>query len=245
MNTIVKKLILLPILLISAVSVGSGFHYSNAESDLIETLSPTNNTFTSENGESPTVTQTLNQTNKATFASQNRTLALIGEPVTTILARIVTHDIPNAGTNAHVYLGIGGREFYIDSNNEVGSGYNDFERGDDRMYSLGEKRFADTHPVLKPNDNDPRSPYALDFALLDKFPVYIRTELNVNDNAPDWALKSVDVQAYGPTEFRSYWAPQNEDDYFGLGQYIGEAVYLLGLDPGDENQTLTQNYSSR
>jgi hypothetical protein len=235
MNTTLKKLILLPILLISAVSVGSGIQYSNAESDLIETLSPTNNTFTSENGESPTITQTLNQTNKTTFASQNRTLALIGEPVTTVLARIVTHDINNAGTDAHVYLGIGGREFYIDSDDEFSTDYDDFERGDDRTYSLGEREFADTHAVLKPKENDPRSPYALDFALLDKFPVYIRTEPNVNDNAPDWALKSVVVQAYGPTEFRSYWAPQNEDDYFGLGQYIGEAVYLLG----NQNQTLT------
>jgi hypothetical protein len=240
MNTTVKKLILLPILLISAVSLGFGFQYSNTESDLIETLIPTNNTSTSENGESPTVTQTLNQTNKTTFASQNRTLALIGEPVTTILARIVTHDIDNAGTDAHVYLGIGGREFYIDSDNEVGgTDYDDFERGDDRTYFLGEGGFVDTHRVLQPEHNDPRSPYALDFALLDKFPVYIRTEPNEFANAPDWALKSVDVQAYGPTEFRNYWAPQNEDDYFGLGQYIGEAVYLLG----NENQTLTQNSS--
>jgi hypothetical protein len=234
----VKILVLLSILFISAVSLGSRFQYSNAETNLIETHQTNKSVVTSENGELQTVAQGLNQTNKTAFASHNRTLALLGEPVTTILARIVTHDINNAGTDHHVYLGIGGREFYIDSNSEFGTDYDDFERGDDRTYSLGEGGFADTHKVFNPNDNDPRSPYALDFDLLDKFPVYIRIEPHVNDNAPDWALKSVDVQAYGPTQFKNYWAPQNADDYFWLGHYMGKVAYLLGA-----NQTLAQNSS--
>jgi hypothetical protein len=39
----------------------------------------------------------------------------------------------HAGTDLEVYVGSGGREFYIDSQRN----FDDFERGDDRTYIIG------------------------------------------------------------------------------------------------------------
>ena len=43
--------------------------------------------------------------------------------ITGILAQIITGDIDNAGTDGRVYLGLGGREFRMDSKED------DYERG--------------------------------------------------------------------------------------------------------------------
>ena len=56
--------------------------------------------------------------------------------VETIFVRLRTRDAPKAGTDASVYVGIGGREFCIDSRDPD---FDDFERNDDRTYILGKK----------------------------------------------------------------------------------------------------------
>ena len=56
--------------------------------------------------------------------------------VETIFVRLRTRDAPKAGTDASVYVGIGGREFRIDSRDPD---FDDFERNDDRTYILGKK----------------------------------------------------------------------------------------------------------
>ncbi len=53
--------------------------------------------------------------------------------VETIFFRFKTADIIDAGTDLEVYVGVGGREFYIESQRE----FDDFERGDDRTYIIG------------------------------------------------------------------------------------------------------------
>jgi len=152
--------------------------------------------------------------------------------IDTILVQIVTHDIDWAGTDGHVYLGIGGREFYIDSKSEVLTDFDDFERKSDRHYLLGSypnyDPTPDLHKVLYKEHNNPQKPFYLDTDTLDSFPVYIRFE--PAGNHPDWALKSVKVRV-NPTsdsnEYKQYRAPQTEDEYIWLGQYVGKVVYLL------------------
>jgi hypothetical protein len=123
-----------------------------------------------------------------------------------ISAKIVTSNIENAGTDGDVYLGICGREFYLDSSAD------DFERGSNRTYILG-----DGSNVLNSRENDPRNPQ-LDSARLDDFPVYIRFEPQ-GENA-DWNLSFVSVEVagrnYGVNFQRGLW----------LGRKVGKFCYL-------------------
>ena len=59
--------------------------------------------------------------------------------------RIVTGDRQRAGTGEQVVLGLGGREFKLDSR------ANDFQRGSDRTYVLG-----DDSNISDARHNDPR-----------------------------------------------------------------------------------------
>jgi hypothetical protein len=52
--------------------------------------------------------------------------------IQTFSVRLVTSRHPDAGTDGDVYVGVCGREFYIDSAAVV----DDFERGSDRTYNL-------------------------------------------------------------------------------------------------------------
>jgi len=51
--------------------------------------------------------------------------------VETIYIRFKTADIIGAGTDLEVYVGIGGKEFYIESQRD----FDDYEREDDRTYN--------------------------------------------------------------------------------------------------------------
>jgi hypothetical protein len=73
---------------------------------------------------------------------------------------IVTGDRKNAGTAEQVILGLGGQEFTLDSM------ANDFQRGSDRTYVLGEGA-----NVSDARHNDPRS---LSLAEVAAQPVYLR-----------------------------------------------------------------------
>ena len=96
---------------------------------------------------------------------------------------IHTGDVDNAGTDGDVYLGICGREFFLDS------GANDFERGSRRLYRFGEGANIQNSGV-----NDPRNP-PLDSDDLRMFPVYIRFE--PQGSSPDWNLTFVNVEVAG------------------------------------------------
>jgi hypothetical protein len=51
--------------------------------------------------------------------------------VTGILCQVLTGNVDGAGTDGSVYLGLGAREFCMDSH------ANDYERGSDRSYIMG------------------------------------------------------------------------------------------------------------
>lgn len=149
--------------------------------------------------------------------------------ITTILVRILTSSERDAGTDGNVYIGLCGREFYIDSRE------NDFERGSDRTYILGAelKRPGDKkYPVSDPKHNDPRHPQ-LDTEDVEKFPVYLRFELGEHHHKPRWNLAYVEVKVnpsqgdeiYGPGE-RVFFSSWNPDEPLWLGDKHGKFVYL-------------------
>lgn len=94
--------------------------------------------------------------------------------------RIITGDRADAGTDGNVLLGLAGREFNVDS-----SGVDDFERASDRRYIFGEGS-----NVLRPAQNDPRSPWQLDTDDIGRCPRYIRFELG---SGGDWNVELLEL----------------------------------------------------
>jgi hypothetical protein len=155
--------------------------------------------------------------------------------VNTIFLRLNTKDIGGAGTDGDVYLGIGGREFSVDSADED---YDDFYRSDVRYYIFGEKPtplddylvedpFYITTTVLHPKYNDPREPYPLDTDDMDKFPVYIRFEPEDDDDF--WCLEDVVVRVNPltkTTQVKRYHALQGVEQFLWLGPTRGKFLFL-------------------
>lgn len=101
-----------------------------------------------------------------------------------IKVEIKTSNIENAGTDGDIFIAIAGREFKLDSSE------NDFQRDSTRTYILGKRRVAANEtPVLNAGENDPLTPFILDTADLDRFPIWIRFE--PLGSSPDWNLDSV------------------------------------------------------
>ncbi|GAA1672349.1 hypothetical protein [Microbacterium lacus] len=144
--------------------------------------------------------------------------------ITGILVQIITGDMENAGTDGRVYLGLGGREFRLDSR------ANDFERGSWREYILGRGPKEPDLPspqirVEWPGFNDPRIGFVLDTAFLDKSPVYLRFEPVGED--PNWNLKTVFVLVYvGQSSFYGYFTTPAGFDNLWMGHPMGKIVYL-------------------
>src|SRR5436190_5823803 len=86
--------------------------------------------------------------------------------IRTFSVQIITGNRDGAGTDGDVYIGLCGREFYIDSSR---SSTDDFERGSDRTYTFGDGSNVRFH-----DDNDPRSPYPINVEDIDLTPAYIR-----------------------------------------------------------------------
>jgi len=104
-------------------------------------------------------------------------------PITTFSVQLITGDRSGAGTDGDVYIGIAGREFYIDSSR---SADDDFERGSDRTYVFGAGSNVRFH-----NENDPRSPYQIFVEDIDVVPAYIR--FVPQDRTDNWNLEEVTV----------------------------------------------------
>jgi hypothetical protein len=120
----------------------------------------------------------------------------------------------NSGTDGDAYLGICGREFNIDSEQD------DFQKGaPPTTYTFG-----DGANINFRESNDPREPYPLQTENLDRFPVYIRfAPLNRSDN---WDLDSVSVTVNpGPGEVR--YQALVSTDHLLLGTTSGLYCYLL------------------
>ena len=132
--------------------------------------------------------------------------------ISRIDVRVQTGKITNAGTDGDVFIAIGGREFKLDS------AVNDFEKGSDRTYLLGEGTGPGS-TLNNPELNDPRSPFMLDTTDLDRFPIWIRFE--PFGDSPDWNLDLVQATVNpGPGQIRyqallagNLWLGQNSGKY--------------------------------
>jgi hypothetical protein len=100
--------------------------------------------------------------------------------INSIQLHIQTGNLSGAGTDGDVYLGLGGREFSVDTTS------NDFERGAARVYILGDGANIQNAAV-----NDPRNPQLFTERVAN-FPVYIRFQ--PQSRSDNWQLQRADVR---------------------------------------------------
>jgi hypothetical protein len=129
-----------------------------------------------------------------------------------------THGIGSegTGTNGDVYIGIAGREFYIDSKDPK---HNDFESASSKVYVLG-----NGGNIMFEEQNDPRKPQLVTEDL-SKYPVYLRFEPSGSN--PDWNVERVTVKVnpgHGEIRFDNARLVGSPDIW--LGQRMGKFVYL-------------------
>ena len=137
--------------------------------------------------------------------------------VTGILCQVITGNVDGAGTDGNVYLGLGGREFRLDSAQD------DYERGSWREYVMGDGPWSGpVTPVRNPQWNDPRVGFPLDTANLTRSPVYIRFALGGDDN---WNLRWATALVYAP-QFVVGFTPPPSFDNLWLGFDSGQVVFL-------------------
>jgi hypothetical protein len=171
--------------------------------------------------------------------------------VETILLKIVTADVENADIDSgYVYLGIGGREYRIESDieDEGTPGEDDFERGAEWTYILGKDpasvppnnppKIMTVHNKKEVGKNSILEHYPLDTDLLEgpqaetnyRFPIYIRLE-----GSDHWALAGAFCQVFFGTQNPLYYTTIFEPrDYIWLGPTTGKICYLRAYRPVDD-----------
>lgn len=137
-----------------------------------------------------------------------------------IEVEVLTGDEPEAGTDALVYLGLGGREFLLDRRGE-----DDFRRGRRDFFVLGRGG-----TVARPGMNDPRTP-PLATGDLDRYPVYVR--LDARGEEDTWLLDNVWVTAETERAEIRYGRPAldgaGEERAVWLGVRVGSVLHLEEL----------------
>ena len=136
--------------------------------------------------------------------------------LTRIDVLIITSDADGAGTDGDVYLGICGREFFVDSSAD------DFERSSSKTYTFG-----DGSNVNNASMNDPREQNLLEEDA-DRYPVYIRFE-QFGASSP-WKLLQARVtlnqNAFPLWETISVVPAQRPDMGIWLGRRAGEIIHI-------------------
>ncbi len=126
-----------------------------------------------------------------------------------------TGRMDGAGTDGDVYLGVCGREFYVDTESD------DFERGSAREYVFGDG----ANVINKPN-NDPRRQRLLT-ENVERFPVYLRFQ--PRSRSDNWNLQQA-VMTFNDESFLSQWDSAifvRPADGIWLGIRSGLYVHLL------------------
>jgi hypothetical protein len=143
--------------------------------------------------------------------------------ITGILCQMITSEFDGSSTDGNIYLGVGGREFHLDSTDD------DFQAGSYREYILGDPPIELTPPpprqvhVKNKNDNDPRKGFKLDTSNLSRSPVYIRFE--PESSGDHWNLNFASVLVYDTKFFIGYTPPAGFDNLW-LGNRSGKIMYL-------------------
>ncbi len=143
--------------------------------------------------------------------------------VTGILCQIVTGNLDGAGTDGRVYLGLGGREFRMDSTAD------DYERGSLREYIMGQGSVEPNLPppqvrVLNNERNDPQVGFPLDTINLSRTPVYIRFE--PEGSSDNWNISFAAALVFSQQMFVVAYTPPIDFDNLWLGQGTGKILYL-------------------
>jgi len=161
--------------------------------------------------------------------------------ISSVLCEIITSDFAGADTDGDIYLGIGGREFHLDSTRD------DFERGSYRDYILGAPPIElgppppDHVQVNYKDKNNPRLDFPLDTDNLSRTPVYIRFE--PEDSEDNWNINFAAVLVY-TTQFVVGYTPPAGFDNLWLGHPSGKILYLTfehrteGVVRGEVNRKL-------
>ncbi len=143
--------------------------------------------------------------------------------ITGLLCQMITGKVSGGGTDGNVYVGVGGREFKLDSSAD------DYEAGSWREYVLGDIASGPGTgftPVLEPDLNDPRKGFPLNTVNLNKSPVYIRFEPKVNED-DNWNLSSAHVLVYtGHFQFHTAFGPPEDFDNLWMGPRSGKMLFL-------------------
>ncbi len=133
--------------------------------------------------------------------------------ITSIELLIGTGSMEDAGTDGDVYLGVCGREFFADTDND------DFERESGRRYIFGEGA-----NVRNQSDNDPRS-QQLVLENVERLPVYIRFQPKNSDDR--WNLAGASVSFNGqPFPLWETASFLKREVGIWLGRRAGLYVYL-------------------
>jgi len=144
--------------------------------------------------------------------------------ITGILCQIITGNVDGAGTDGSVYLGLGGREFRLDSSAD------DYEKGSWREYILGRGPVEPNLPppqtrVQNKERNEPRNLFPLDTDNLNRSPVYIRFESE--GSGDNWNLRFAAALVYtGSGQFFAGFTPPNDFQNLWMGQASGKILYL-------------------
>lgn len=135
-------------------------------------------------------------------------------PISKIELELKTGNRDGAGTDGDVFLGVAGREFFVDSQGD----HDDFERNTTRTYVFG----AGTN-VQRASENDPRKPWQLDFNELIRTPRYIRFE-----PGGDWNVERINlrISAGGAVGMSLDVSRLDGSAHLWLGEKRGKVVYL-------------------
>ena len=134
--------------------------------------------------------------------------------VTKISCQVRTANESSASTDGFPYLGIGGREFRLDTSND------DFQAKANFTYIFG-----DGANVLFPERNDPRRDFLIDTTRLDEFPVYIRFDPEIGND--HWRLRFAMVLVYEEGDFvRAVYFSQTRAEGIWLGRTAGKFLHL-------------------
>jgi len=137
-----------------------------------------------------------------------------------IQLHIQTAGASDASTDGDVYLGIAGREFFVDSS------IDDFQQGDGRTYVFGSSA-----NVLNAADNDPRRPQ-LQVEDIDRHPVYLR--FVPTGSTDKWKLQRADVSINGrilPIYDTASFIPNSPSGGIYLARRAGLTLHLRRHDP--------------
>ena len=152
-----------------------------------------------------------------------------------ILFVVWISNVDGAGTDGDIYLGIDGREFYVDS------GYDDFELGSRLEYILGDVPLPEIIGVRarihSANNNDPRVDFPLDTDDLGRTPVYLRFEPEDGDDNMNFNL--VGAIVYTDQFFVGYFTPERFDNLW-LGRRSGKILHLTEEIRGQQGLTLLE-----